>query len=608
MSRLTVVTKNQAQETVETLYKDVERRIVASQPGLCPVELTSTFVHLSHAQSCGKCTPCRVGLERLEELINQVLNGKATNETLSLIENTAKVIFLTADCAIGYEAARMVLKGLKGFREDFEEHIERGRCRMMLKEPVPCQFLCPAHVNIPGYIALVYNKKYSEAVRLIRNDNPFPAVCGLICEHPCEARCRRSLIDDPINIRGLKRYAVEHEGEVKIPERAAETGKKVAVIGGGPAGLSAAYYLSLMGHEVMVYEQRKKLGGMLRYGIPAYRLPREILDDEIGILERSGFKYATNVSIGKDISLAKLREEYDALYISIGAHQDRKIGIEGEDANGVISAVDMLRSIGDDEMMDFTGLDIAVVGGGNVAMDVARSAVRLGAKSVKVAYRRRKNDMTALDDEIEGAIADRVEINGMNAPVRIEKDENGNVAALWVQPQKVGEIRGSRPDPKKADKDEERWPCDRVLVAIGQGIDSDVFQEFGIPVHRGTIEALSSAGVKNTDGIFAGGDCVTGPATVIQAIAGGKVAAVNIDEYLGFEHDVREDIEIPPIHLDDNNPHGRVEMLERPAAERIHDFDLIECPMSDEEACQESARCLKCDHFGSGIIRGGRAK
>jgi NADPH-dependent glutamate synthase beta subunit-like oxidoreductase len=606
MSRLTIVTKNKAQETVEELYKDLERRIVASQPGLCPVELTSAFLHMSHAQSCGKCIPCRVGLQRLEELVNQVLNRKGTMETLAMIEKTAMVIFCSADCAIGYEAARMALKGVRGFREDFVEHIQKGRCSLMSREPVPCQSLCPAHVNVPGYISLIHAGRYAEAVQLIRQDNPFPAVCGLICEHPCEARCRRSMVDDALNIRGLKRYAVEHEGDPVIPERAEATGKKVAIVGGGPAGLSAAYYLSLMGHTVTVYEQRKQLGGMLRYGIPAYRLPREILDREIATLQSTGFQAVTDVSIGKDLSLAELKEQNDALYLSIGAHQDRKIGIEGEDAYGVISAVEMLRSIGDSMPMDFTGMDIVVIGGGNVAMDVARSAVRLGAKSVRVAYRRRKADMTALEEEVEGAIADGVEICGLNAPMRIEKDAEGRVAALWVQPQKVGAIRGGRPAPEAADSAEERWACDRVLVAIGQGIDSSAFQEFGIPVHRGTIDALDSADVKDAEGIFAGGDCVTGPATVIQAIAGGKVAAANIDEYLGYDHEIRCEIDLPVIQLNDNDPHGRVEMTERPAAERIHDFCLMECAMSEEEAHQESGRCLHCDHFGYGILKGGR--
>lgn len=281
MSRLSIITQNSAQRTVEELYKDLERRIVASPPGLCPVDMAASFLKMCHAQSCGKCVPCRVGLGQLEKLFDDVLDGDATLETIEVIERTARSIFYSADCAIGYEAAKMVLKGIRGFREDFEEHIVRGRCSCNLNQPVPCVSQCPAGVDIPGYIALIREGRPADAVRLIRKDNPMPAVCGLICEHPCEVRCRRTMLDDPINIRGLKRFAVEHAGEVPVPKAAPATGKKIAVIGGGPGGISAAYYLALMGHKVTIYEKEKQLGGMLRYGIPSYRLPREILDEEI---------------------------------------------------------------------------------------------------------------------------------------------------------------------------------------------------------------------------------------------------------------------------------------------------------------------------------------
>ena len=605
MSRLSIDTQNTAQKTVEELYKDLERRITASQPGLCPVDLAASFLHICHSQSCGKCTPCRVGLGRLEALIQNVLNGTARESDVDLIEKTAESIYLTADCAIGQEAASMVLKGVRGFRDDYLEHIRHSRCRGLQNQPVPCVSQCPAHVEIPGYIALIHEGRFADAVRLIRKDNPFPAVCGLICEHPCEVRCRRTMVDNPINIRGLKRFACEHEGEKPELILDPPTGKKVAVIGGGPSGLSAAFYLSLMGHEVTVYEQRRQLGGMLRYGIPAYRLPREVLNDEIAFLQKSGFKTITNVSIGSDIPIADLRRQYDAMYVCIGAHTDRKIGIEGEDAEGVISAVEMLRAIGDDIMPDFTGMNIVVVGGGNVAMDVARSAIRLGARSVKVAYRRRKVDMTALPEEVEGAIADGCEIMEMDAPVRIEKTADGKVAALIVKPQLAGPIKGGRPSPVPSSKPEERIPCDRVLVAIGQGIESDKFGEYGIPIKRGKIDAFDWSGVSGEEGIFAGGDCVTGPATVIRAIAAGKVAAANIDNYLGFNHEIRTDVELPPIRFDDHKPCGRINMRERPAAERIKDFRLMECGMTLEEAMQESGRCLHCDHFGYGIFKGG---
>ena len=593
---------------MEELYKDLERRISASPPGLCPVDLASAFLKLCHAQSCGKCVPCRVGLGQLQKLMDQVLDGEADISVIDLIEKTARNIFYSADCAIGYEAARMVLKGIRGFRDDFEEHILRGRCKFELNQPVPCMSQCPAGVDIPGYVALVAERRYGDAVRLIRKDNPLPAVCGLICEHPCEVRCRRTMIDDPVNIRGLKRFAVDHAGDVPLPVPAVATGKKVAVIGGGPGGISAAYYLTLMGHEVTIFEQRKKLGGMLRYGIPNYRLPREELDREINHLLSLGIHVKTEVTVGENPNIADLREEYDAVYIAIGAHIDRKIGIEGEDAQGVISAVELLREIGDDEMPDFTGKEIVVIGGGNVAMDVARSAVRLGAKRVRIAYRRRRADMTAMEEEIEGAIEEGCELLDLHAPLRIEEDENGHAAALWVQPQIIGPMKHGRPIPMVSSKAPVRLACDIVIVAIGQGIESKEFEKQGIPVKRGVIDAMSWSGVKTKDitGVFAGGDCVTGPATVIRAIAAGKVAAANIDEFLGYNHVISSDVEIPRVRLDDSSNCARVNMRVRQASERIKDFELIEEGMTCEEACQEAKRCIRCDHFGFGILKGGR--
>ncbi|AGF57069.1 NADPH-dependent glutamate synthase beta subunit-like oxidoreductase [Clostridium saccharoperbutylacetonicum] len=607
MSRLEISTPNRAQTVVEGLYKDLERRIIASPPGLCPVDMAASFLKLCHAQTCGKCVPCRIGLGQLESLLNDVLNGNASLETIDLIEKTARVILNSADCAIGYEAADMVLKGVTGFRSDYLEHIINDRCICNLDQPVPCVALCPAGVDIPGYIALISEKRYADAVRLIRKDNPFPTTCALICEHPCEARCRRNMIDDSVNIRGLKRYAVDHAGKVPVPACSTATGKRVAIIGGGPGGLSAAYFLSLMGHKVTIFEKREKLGGMLRYGIPNYRLPRKRLEEDIEAIISTGVEIKTGITIGNDVSLADLKNEYDAIYIAIGAHTDKKIGIEGEESKGVISAVEMLRAIGDNILPDFTDKVVVVVGGGNVAMDVTRSSVRLGAKKVLNVYRRRKVDMTALPEEVEGAIAECCEILTLKAPIKIESDENGQVSALWVKPQMISKIDSyGRPTIVDSDEDEIRIPCDIVIVAIGQGIESRHFAEHGVPVKKGVIEALSSSGIENSKGIFAGGDCVTGPATVIRAIAAGKVAAANIDDYLGFNHIISVDVDIPTARLDDRPACGRVNMLERDAMERKNDFELIEYGMSCAEAHQESFRCLRCDHFGYGVFKGGR--
>lgn len=612
MSRLTILTKDKAQVTMESLYQDLERRIVASPPGLCPVDLTRSFIKMCLAQSCGKCVPCRVGLRQLARLFDNVLDGEANEETVENIKLTAEGIYYSADCAIGYEAAKLALKSVDGCIDDFESHIHNGFCSCNSNQPVACVKSCPAGVDIPGYIALVQQGRYADAVRLIRRDNPMPTTCAYICEHPCENRCKRTIIDAPVNIRGLKKMAVDNSGIVPVPECEAPTGKKVAIIGGGPGGLSAAYYLALMGHKVTIFEQRKQLGGMLRYGIPNYRFPRKKLDEEIDSILSTGIEVKKNVSVGKDISFDDITKEYDATYISIGAHADKKIGIEGEDAkSGITSAVEMLRAIGDGDMPDYTGKKVIVIGGGNVAMDVARSSIRLGASKVSIVYRRRKADMTALEEEVEGAEAEGCDVLELMSPVRIKQDEDGNAIGLIVKPQMISRVSHGRPAPKAAAKDEILLESDLIVVAIGQGIETKSFEEHGIKVQRGVISALNTGNITPQDGemsegVFAGGDCVTGPATVIKAIAAGKVAAANIDEYLGFNHEITCDVEIPYASNEDKVACGRVEVALRDAAERKNDFEPIEYGFSCEEACQEAGRCLRCDHFGFGAFRGGR--
>ena len=594
---------------MEQLYRNMEQRIAASPPGLCPVDLALNFLNLCRAQTCGKCVPCRIGLTQLANMLQEVLEGETNLRILPHIQETAEAIANTADCAIGIDAANMILVGLKGFREDYEEHILHHRCLGYLRNPVPCVALCPAGVDIPGYIALVKEERCADAVRLIRKDNPFPIACAYICEHPCEARCRRNMVDDALNIRALKRYAVDQAGDVPQPDCADPTGKKVAVIGGGPGGLSAAYYLALMGHKVTVYEKRKRLGGMMRYGIPSYRLPREKLDQEIQSILSLGIEVHTGISVGQDVSLEELKREYDSLYLSIGAQTDKKTGIPGEDSAGVISAVELLRRIGDEELPDFTGQEVAVIGGGNVAMDVTRSAIRLGAKKVSCVYRRRLEDMTAQMEEVEGAVAEGAEILALHAPTRIEAGENGEVKALWVQPQVIGEVdrASGRPRPYAADTEERRIPADIIIVAVGQGIESAGLEQSGIQIQRGgRLMANPTTQLSEMEGIFAGGDCVTGPATVIRAIAAGKVAAANIDEYLGFHHEITAAVEVPSPRFNDLRPTGRVSNAERDADERKRDFRCIECGLSHEEAMQESGRCLRCDHFGYGNFKGGR--
>ena len=612
MNRLYIKSRDTAQKTVEGLYKDLERRIAASPPGQCPVDLASSFLKLCHSQSCGKCTPCRVGLGQLQMMIDDILemNTEPGLETLELLEKTAEAISVSADCAIGFEAANMVLRGLKGYRDDFESHIKYHACSDNIKnqaQPVPCVAMCPAGVDVPGYISLLKHERYADAVRLIRKDNPFPTVCALICEHPCEQRCRRTLVDAPVNIRGLKRFAVDNCGDVPVPQKMDDTGKKIAVIGGGPSGLSAAYFLSIMGHHVTVFEKRAQLGGMLRYGIPNYRLPRERLQWDIDAILSTGVEAKCDFDISSPEGMDEIRNHYDATYISIGSHNAKPIGIPGEYAKGVIPAVEMLRGIGDDAMPDFNGKVVVVIGGGNVAMDVARTAKRLGATEVSIVYRRRKDDMTALPDEIGGAIAEGCALVQLKAPSRIATNKRGEVQALWVKPQIAGQAdKSGRPRPVDSSEPEEKIPCDIIISAIGQATDIHFFEEFGIPVFRGNIQAKKNSVVDNVLGTYAGGDCVTGPSTVINAVAAGKVAAANIDAYLGFNHEITVDVDIPAPTPDDHLPCGRVELKERFAKQRGNDFDEVEQGMSLEEAMQEASRCLRCDYHGFGSFRGGR--
>ena len=601
------MTESRAETVVEGIYKDMERRIAASPPGLCPVDLTWAFLKMCHAQTCGKCVPCRVGLTQLSNLMEDVMKHRATMETLENLENLAKVISDSADCAIGIEAARMVLKGLEGFREDYVSHVVDHHCIAAVPQSIPCVANCPAGVDIPGYVALVGKKRYADAVRLIRKDNPFPSACALVCEHPCETRCRRTLLDAPVNIRGLKRTAVDRAGVVPAPARMPETGKKVAIIGGGPSGLSAAYYLQLMGHQCTVFEKHKRLGGMLVYGIPAYRLPRERLQQDIDCILSTGVQVKLNTKVGEgEYTMERLREEYDAVYIAIGAHTDKKVGIEGEDAKNVLSAVEFLGNIGDDQIPDFTGKKVCIIGGGNVAMDCTRSAIRCGAERVSIVYRRRKEDMTALAEEVDGAIAEGAVMMDLHAPLRIETDDEGKVAALWVSPKIPGKIRDGRVSPAGSGLEDKRIECDVVIAAVGQGIDFHTLESSGIPVVRGVIKAEDWTAVDNAPGVFAGGDCVTGPKTAIRAIAAGKVAAANIDYYLGYNHVITTDVDIPNPDLADKAYCGRINMSEREPGERKNDFELMELVMTEKESCQEAGRCLRCDHFGCGIFKGGR--
>ena len=549
--------------------------------GSCPVDLCAGFLRLTAAQSCGKCAPCRAGLDRIAAALERILAGEGGD--LAELRRVAQSVYDAADCAIGFEAGRLVLDCLEAFADDFAAHAAGGACTVT-PVAVPCQKGCPAHVDVPGYLACIAADRCDDAVRIIRRRNPFASACGLVCEHPCETSCRRNVVDDAVNIRALKRYAVERAGVVPPPKALPKNGKAVGVVGGGPAGLTAAWFLALAGFEVTVFEKREKLGGMLRYGIPDYRLPPADLDRDIAAILGVGVKAECGVAVGTDVSFDDFRKRFDAVYLSIGAHGAKSLRLPGEDAEGVLSAVELLR----EAKADFRGKRVVIVGGGNVAMDATRTARRLGAKSVTCVYRRRIADMTALPDEIAGAQAEGCEIVQLMAPVRVAT-EGGRVVGLVVQPQIVGPIKDGRPAPVAANRPEETIPCDVIVSAIGQRVDA------------------TGLALEKSEGVFVGGDCDYGPSTAVRAIAAGAEAADEIAAFLGAALEYPEaPVEVPPPGRA-RLRWGRVNPTERSAAERQGDFEIMERVLTDEEALQECSRCLRCDRCGYGAFRGSEA-
>ena len=609
MHSQTVIYKNEMNEKTMKFLDRFVKRVKGNPPGVCPIAVQLSFLQSARSQTCGKCVPCRDGLEQVENMMRDIVDGKADQKTLDDMVELCHMIEDIADCAIGYEAARIVLESVELFKDEYMSHINDHRCQDEVGQKIPCVSYCPAHVDIPNYIALIGEHRYADAINCIRLDNPFPTACAFICEHPCEEKCRRDFLDSPVNIRGLKKFAVDQiaADQVKVPECNVTTGKKVAVVGGGPSGLTAAYYLSLMGHKVVVYEEKDHLGGMLRYGIPNYRLPKDRLDQDINaILSTGNIEVKYNVEIPKDITMEQLSAEYDAIYIGIGAQTGKRVDVPGADANGVYSAVDILGRIGRGDIPDFSGKRVVVIGGGNVAMDACRSAIRCKADEVTVVYRRRQIDMTALPSEIQGAIEEGVELLTLNAPRSIKVDEHNNVVGFEMQPQIISNYRAGKPSVTDAKEGLRVLPCDIVLLAIGQDIVSAPFAEYDVNPKRKTFETTPTARLKSYEKIFSGGDCVFGPATVIKAIGAGKVAAINIDEYLGYHHKILGAIDYPQPKENDRTHIGRVHLTDRSARERKKNFEPVENGMTYDEAMQECRKCLRCDHFGCGVVEGGR--
>ncbi len=564
----------------------------------CIVDVARYFLSFTQAESCGKCVPCRLGTKQMLDILERICNGEGELEDIDLLNELSRSVKDGSLCGLGQTAPNPVLTTIRYFREEYEEHIKRNHCPAAVCKGIvtaPCTHTCPARIDVPRYVRFIADGKPAEAVATIREKIPFPVVCGRVCFHPCEARCRRGQLDEAIAIRALKRFASEHDsGLWKANSKVAPgTGKRVAIIGSGPAGLTAAYYLAKLGHSVTVFEALPEPGGMMRVGIPDYRLPKDLLAAEVDEIRAVGVDIKTNTRVE---SLDELfGQGYSAIFLAVGAHQGIDLGVEGEGDPRVVDCASFLKDVSLGKEVK-VGDRVAVVGGGNAAIDSARTALRLGAKEVTIVYRRTRSEMPASPEEIDGALEEGVKVYFLAAPSRVI-GEDGQVGLECIR-MELGVVDTSgrrRPEPVKGS--EFIMSFDTIIAAIGQR--PEIPEQFGLPLGRGnTIQADPDTLVTSREGVFAGGDAVTGPASVIEAIAAGRQAAISIDKYLGGGG-VIDEVLAPPegelAPLEEAEEKWRPRMRALPIKQRLGSFAEVELGWNKGAAVEEAARCLRCD-------------
>ncbi|MCG9967219.1 NADH-quinone oxidoreductase subunit NuoF [Pelotomaculum terephthalicicum JT] len=578
--------------------------LIVMDEDTCMVDLAKFFTEFCQEESCGKCAPCRIGTKRMLEILERITHGEGQEGDIEALEELCYYIKDTALCGLGQTAPNPVLSTIRYFRHEYEAHIKDKYCAASVCASLfnsPCQNTCPAGVDVPIYLDHIRNGHFYEAYMEVRRENPFPAVCGRVCHHPCEGKCNRAKLDEPLAVRALKRYAAdwvyEQNKGFPVEPPGVATGKQVAIIGGGPAGLTAAYYLAKAGHKVTVFESLPFAGGMLKVGIPDYRLPADVLAAEIKAIEGMGVTIKTNTRFGKDVTFADLEKQgFSAVFIAVGAHADQKLGIPGEELKGVISGINYLRDVKLGQAADVKGKTVLVVGGGNVAIDSARSAVRNGAKEVHVVYRHRKEDMPAFADEIIEAEHESVNFTLMTAPVSVQ-GAGGMVTGLECQESVPGDFdKSGRRRPVPVEGSNFVIPADVVIAAIGQNVQLDGITDAGVQTARGLVAVDPASMATNIPYIFAGGDCASGPDTAIGAIAQGKKAAAAIDKYLGGTGAVVEPRaltrKISGEIIEEKMAREVATCL--PVAER-RSFAEVENGFTREQAIAEATRCLRCD-------------
>lgn len=578
-------------------------------------QVLATYQWLEDKLESGEITHprCRrIGRDILE-LIRDIMDSRAGEEHMGSLKRLSRELAENGEKEGCRGPGAALKENLESQGEEFAEHIRSrncptGECPMLT--PAPCQMTCPAGIDVPTYITLVGEGRYSEAVSVIRKDNPFPWICGLVCTHPCEFMCVRGRMDEPISIMALKGVAAEStyaSGEFSDPEPAPFNGRSVCIIGAGPGGLTAAYYLALQGYAVRVLEALPVAGGMMRVGIPDYRLPQEIVSREIAMIEDLGVDIRCNTRLGWDTSLEQLRQEgFEAFLVAVGAHNSYQLMIPGEkECSRVLPAVDFLRRV---NLGDHTppGKRVAVVGGGNVAIDTARTCIRLGCREVTILYRRTHSQMPAHQEEVVEAEEEGVRFSFLTVPKQINAEEKGAVESITCLRAELSEPDTSgrqRPVPVEGSEHEIR--VDAVIPAIGQEVDDSGLGEFSHMewTKRNTVRVDTISMGTDQPGVFAAGDAVTGPATIVEAVAGGKKAARAINRYFeGMPQPLLPPTPVRRGRLAPFSMPANLKMdLKRPRMEVLKNdrrritFQQVHLGLSEDAAHTESKRCLRCD-------------
>ncbi len=580
--------------------------LIAMNEDTCMVDTARFFMDFIKDESCGKCNACRTGTTRMLEILERITMGNGIDGDIELLEELGETIKDTAMCGLGQTAPNPVLSTIKYFRDEYEEHIKNGYCRAGVCSELfisPCENTCPANINVPGYLRLIAAGRFTDAYNLIRQENPFPAVCGRICTHPCESKCRRGSLDEAVAIRELKRYVADYAYKNEQPFTSdivfPKNGKRIAVIGAGTSGLTCGYYLVRIGYDVDVYESESVAGGVLAFGIPEYRLPKKILQHEIDLIVQAGVNIQLNIDVVKDVTFKSLRSKYDAVYVATGAQFPEKVNIPGENLQGVIHGIDFLKSVNLHKDVRL-GSTVAIIGGGNTAIDSARTALRMGAGKVIVLYRRTRDSMPAYEEEVKDAIDEGVEIIELVSPVRFIGGKNGRVARIELMRNSLGDFGDDgRRKAVRVEGSNFFIDVDTIIPAISQYSDLPFIPKSEIGVTQwGTFIIDNDTMMTTMPGVFAGGDVARGPDTVIQAIADGKHAAVAIDKYLGGSGILNKGapIDIPSNYNEDEVvEHPRFEAESLSPEKRRDSFDEVDLGYHKLNAMAEAMRCLHCD-------------